>query len=108
MDRRGSVMDRRTGKDRRTNTMFLDYFWDGGIEKRSWEERREGGERRAGWIRVGAWYSVNPWDFKRPALALELQAATRTPVAVSSRRAQSPGFDPGRLDGVEPVPPVTD
>jgi hypothetical protein len=86
MDRRGSVMDRRSGKDRRMDTMFLCYFWDGGIERRSWNERREVTERRADWIRVGAWYSINPWDFKRPALALESQTVTRTPLAASSKQ----------------------
>jgi hypothetical protein len=68
MDRRGSMIDRRSGKDRRTNVMFLGYFWDGGIERRSWKERREGSERRTGWARVGPWYSIYPWDLKRPMI----------------------------------------
>jgi hypothetical protein len=78
MERRGSVLDRRSWKDRRTNVMFLSYFWDGGIEKRFWKERREDGERRTGWIRVGPWYSIYPWDFKRPVIGSQLSVISES------------------------------
>jgi hypothetical protein len=61
-EKRGSVLDRRSGKDRRKESKFLDYFWNGGEERRSWNERRSCIERRAGWVMVGEWYSVCPWD----------------------------------------------
>ena len=63
-ERRGSVVDRRSGKDRRKDIRFLYYFWNGGAEKRTWIERRVQSERRADWIRVGPWFSVCPWDPK--------------------------------------------
>ena len=51
------VVDRRSEKDRRT-VYNLDYFLNGGVERRLNKERRSQGERRAGWIRVSEWSSV--------------------------------------------------
>jgi hypothetical protein len=64
LDKRGSVIDRRSGKDRRREGPFGCFFSDG-IERRSGEERRSQKERRAGWVRVSDWYSVYPWESKR-------------------------------------------
>jgi hypothetical protein len=36
----------------------LDYFTDGGAERRKGKERRQSGERRSGWARVYKWCSV--------------------------------------------------
>ena len=59
-ERRGSVIDRRSGKDRR-KAHDLQYSLCGGKERRNFRERRFSQERRAGWVRVGQWYSVYPW-----------------------------------------------
>jgi hypothetical protein len=55
--RRRALLDRRSGDDRR-NAYSLDYFLNGGIERRRGAERRRLPERRADWKRVGKWYSV--------------------------------------------------
>lgn len=52
-----SPVDRRTGEDKRSR-YSLDYFTDGGAERRKGRERRESGERRSGWARVYKWCSV--------------------------------------------------
>jgi hypothetical protein len=52
-----SLMDRRGDRDRR-QTYSLDYFMDGGTERRKYGERRVSEERRTGWIRVSQWSSV--------------------------------------------------
>ena len=52
-----SVFDRRSGEDKR-NRYNLDYFIDGGQERRNGNERRQTGERRRGWMRVYKWCSV--------------------------------------------------
>ena len=52
-----SVFDRRSGEDKR-NRYNLDYFMDGGEERRNGKERRKAGERRSGWVRVYKWCSV--------------------------------------------------
>ena len=49
--------DRRSGKDRRIND-DRNYFFSGGIERRSGWERRTQGERRKNWIRVDDWSSA--------------------------------------------------
>jgi hypothetical protein len=54
-------VDRRSGEDRRAG-YDLDYFPDGGIERRSGRERRRRGERREHCIRVSDWSSVCPDD----------------------------------------------
>jgi len=50
-------MDRRERDDMR-EAYSLDYFEDGGRERRSHLERRKSGERRADWMRVTKWRSV--------------------------------------------------
>jgi hypothetical protein len=54
-------VDRRSGEDRRGG-YDLDYFPDGGTERRSGKERRRQGERRDSCIRVSDWSSVCPDD----------------------------------------------
>jgi hypothetical protein len=56
-ERRRSLVDRRSGEDRR-KVHNLDYFSKGGVERRSGKERRSKEERRSGWIRVSDWVSV--------------------------------------------------
>ncbi|MFO7736937.1 MAG: hypothetical protein R6V46_00550 [Desulfatiglandaceae bacterium] len=63
-DRRGSVIDRRSGKDRR-KIDDVEYFSNGGGERRCEEERRSHFERRWDWIRVSQWFSVCPWERPR-------------------------------------------
>ena len=53
-----SNMDRRSGDDRR-KAYDLDYFLNGGVERRDWKERRSNAERRTGWTRVSKWASVS-------------------------------------------------
>ena len=52
-----SPVDRRSGEDER-NRYSLDYFTEGGDERRKGKERRQSGERRSGWTRVYKWCSV--------------------------------------------------
>jgi hypothetical protein len=52
-----SAYDRRSGEDKRVR-YNLDYFMDGGEERRNGKERRQSGERRSGWARVYKWCSV--------------------------------------------------
>jgi hypothetical protein len=54
---RFSDIDRRTGADRRKEHK-LEYFLNGGPERRSFKERRSSRERRDGWVRVSDWCSV--------------------------------------------------
>ncbi|MBW2432482.1 MAG: hypothetical protein JRF36_02690 [Deltaproteobacteria bacterium] len=54
---RRSAYDRRSGEDKRAR-YNLDYFMDGGKERRNGKERRQIGERRSGWARVYKWCSV--------------------------------------------------
>ncbi len=61
---RGVAIDRRSEKDRRT-VYNLDYFMNGGVERRVSKERRGQEERRAGWVRVSEWSSVFPF-YKAP------------------------------------------
>lgn len=63
-DRRRSTIDRRSGADRR-KVHNLDYFLNGGVERRSWKERRQQAERRADWMRIGEWNSVYVGESKR-------------------------------------------
>ncbi len=52
-----SAFDRRSGEDKRIR-YNLDYFTDGGEERRNGKERRQSGERRSSWARVYKWCSV--------------------------------------------------
>jgi hypothetical protein len=52
-----SAFDRRTGEDKRMR-YNLDYFTEGGQERRKGKERRQIGERRRNWARVYKWCSV--------------------------------------------------
>ena len=54
---RRSTIDRRESEDLR-EAHNLDYFEDGGQERRRFVERRKSGERRADWVRVSKWRSV--------------------------------------------------
>lgn len=54
-------LDRRSGEDRR-EAYDLDYFLEGGEERRERDERRRSLERREGCIRVSEWTSVCPGD----------------------------------------------
>jgi len=54
---RRSPVDRRCGEDKR-NRYSLDYFSDGGGERRKGKERRQSEERRSSWARVYKWCSV--------------------------------------------------
>jgi len=49
-------IDRRSQKDRRS-AYDLDYFFNGGAERRGWIERRSQAERRVAWKRVDKWAS---------------------------------------------------
>jgi hypothetical protein len=53
--------DRRSGEDRRT-AYDLDYFQEGGAERRNGPERRSLHERRDDCQRVSEWSSVCPPD----------------------------------------------
>jgi hypothetical protein len=55
--KRRSLFDRRSGDDNR-KLYNLDYFMDGGNERRKGKERRKSAERRNGWARVYNWCSV--------------------------------------------------
>jgi hypothetical protein len=50
-------MDRRERDDMR-EAYSLDYFEDGGRERREYLERRKSGERRADWMRISKWRSL--------------------------------------------------
>ena len=52
-----SAFDRRSGEDKRIR-YNLDYFTDGGRERRNGKERRKTEERRSSWVRVYKWCSV--------------------------------------------------
>jgi len=58
-----SDMDRRSGQDRR-RAYDLDYFSNGGVERRNWKEQRSNVERRVDWTRVSKWSSVSPKALK--------------------------------------------
>jgi len=52
-----ATMDRRERDDMR-EAYSLDYFEDGGRERREYLERRKSGERRADWMRISKWRSL--------------------------------------------------
>ncbi len=56
-----AFFDRRSGQDRR-NSYNLDYFVDGGIERRhsfGIERRDENKDRRKEWIKISSWSSLH-------------------------------------------------
>ena len=60
----GAMLVKRSGVDRRAEVdrrqvYSIDYFIQGGVERRSGLERRKNRrERRKGWVRVNEWISV--------------------------------------------------
>ena len=58
-DKRYQFRDRRSGEDRRM-LHSLEYFSDGGIDRRAGLERRENKERRTNCVRVSEWSSACP------------------------------------------------
>ena len=52
-----NLVDRRSGEDRR-KVYSLDYFTEGGKERRKVKERRKRDERRSNCVRVSDWSSV--------------------------------------------------
>jgi hypothetical protein len=64
VDERRSLLDRRSGEDRR-KAYSLDYFINGGRERRKRTERRRRNERRSDWKMVNKWYSVFVGDKKK-------------------------------------------
>ena len=52
-----SRIDRRSGEDER-KSYSLDYFINGGQERRRQIERRQSDERRSDWVRVDKWCSI--------------------------------------------------
>jgi len=56
-------LDRRNDEDRRESHV-LDYFLDGGDERRDFKERRSPGERRKGCVPVTRWTSICPEEGK--------------------------------------------
>ncbi len=62
--------DRRSGVDRR-KAHNLDYFLNGGTERRSWKERRSKAERRKEWVRVGEWVSALVSDLESEISSIE-------------------------------------
>ena len=62
-ERRASVIDRRSGEDRRMGR-DVHRLPTMGIERRDTRERRSQVERRVGWMRVSEWFSVCLGDSK--------------------------------------------
>lgn len=57
--KKDTFMDRRSGEDRR-QIHSLQYFKNGGQDRRIAIERRVSGERRSDYVRVSKWSSVCP------------------------------------------------
>jgi len=55
-NRRKAGLDRRSGDDRR-RIYSLEYFSEGGVERRFDSDRRDRAERRRGWTRTDQWSS---------------------------------------------------
>lgn len=58
-EKRYQFRDRRSGDDRRM-LHHLEYFNDGGIDRRAGLERRDNKERRTNCVRVSEWSSACP------------------------------------------------
>jgi hypothetical protein len=90
-------IDRRCGEDRR-KAHDVDYFLNGGVERRSWKERRAPGEWREGWVRVSEWSSmfVGSMGSNRKELLIErrkhkrFQAEEGAIAVLRPRRPHSP------------------
>jgi hypothetical protein len=50
-------IDRRSAEARR-QCYYMDYFIEGGVERRERYDRRQQGERRSGFVQVSDWSSV--------------------------------------------------
>lgn len=59
-------LDRRSGDDRR-ETYHIDYFSDGGTERREAKDRRKPRERRKDCVKVSKWSSVCPENKTKPS-----------------------------------------
>ena len=57
LEKKRTDIDRRSGQERR-RVYDIDYFSNGGINRRSGKERRSPVERRRDWVRVSEWSSV--------------------------------------------------
>ncbi len=57
MEKRASIFDRRSGKDRRKGYRVGRFFYRG-AERRRRKEQRSGVERRLEWVRISRWSSV--------------------------------------------------
>jgi hypothetical protein len=68
-------IDRRSGTDRR-RLYDLDYFTEGGVERRKFKPRRSLLERRDGWLRVSEWRSVFVTETEEEAEEKETQATS--------------------------------
>ena len=55
--KRDPYLDRRLDEDRR-QAHSINYFFNGGSERRTFNERRTPGERRKGCTAVGRWSSI--------------------------------------------------
>ena len=93
-----SGIDRRCGKDRR-KAHEVDYFLNGGVERRSRKERRVGGERREGWVRVSEWSSMFVGSLRSNTKELIVERRKhkrfglgREPVAVAFVTKSAPEF----------------
>jgi len=65
VEKRIFSIDRRSGYDRR-NEHNLDYFLNGGADRRKQRKRRSIIERRAKWCRLNEWYSVPQQSLENP------------------------------------------
>jgi hypothetical protein len=63
LEKRKSEIDRRSGRNRR-RAIILEYFRNGGVERRIGKDRRSKLERRKDWLRVDNWVSILVYDLK--------------------------------------------
>jgi hypothetical protein len=73
---RFSDIDRRSGIDRR-KAHKLDYFLNGGVERRKFKEWRSRRERRTHWVRVSEWFSVRLGSLESGKVPRHLSDAAR-------------------------------
>lgn len=73
-----SGFDRRAEEERR-DVYDLNYFENGGAERRRIAERRRNNEMRTGWQRVSQWSSVPVGDFKKDLRMVDSESATGIP-----------------------------